>query len=165
MSAPQPLAVDPVRNEREIARFWSSVVRGPGADDCWVWVGAIGDDGYGRFWIKRDGRQRAVRPHRYALVLANGGAPLPLDWVSLHLCDVPLCVRAGAHVVAGTPRENSRDMAEKGRVRGRWNRWLPGTGRDRAERSRAVRAAVRDGWDGQRFRDALHGAGDHPALF
>ncbi|MCW4353421.1 hypothetical protein ONR57_08940 [Hoyosella sp. YIM 151337] len=164
MAPPRPLEVDTDRDARGVSRFWSSVVRGPGVDDCWVWIGAIGDDGYGRFWIKRDGRQRAVRPHRYALILANGGAPLPVEWVSLHLCDVPLCVRAGTHVVAGTPRENSRDMAEKGRVRGRWNRWLPRTGEDRAQRSRAVRDAVRGGWDAARLQDALHGT-DHPMLF
>lgn len=52
-------------------RFWSHVVRGPKADDCWLWTGAIADDGYGRFWLTDDGRQRVVRPHRLALELAT----------------------------------------------------------------------------------------------
>ncbi|WP_420367101.1 hypothetical protein [Curtobacterium sp. L1-20] len=30
-------------------RFWSHVVKGPAPADCWIWTGAIGDDGYGRF--------------------------------------------------------------------------------------------------------------------
>jgi hypothetical protein len=56
----------------EVARFWRHVVKGPGERDCWIWVGAIGDDGYGRFWTTRDGRARVLRPHRVAeLVLCQ----------------------------------------------------------------------------------------------
>ena len=43
-----PLVVDPKAHAAELARFESNVVRGPGADDCAIWVGAIGADGYGR---------------------------------------------------------------------------------------------------------------------
>jgi hypothetical protein len=44
----EPLVVDPEAHADELARFESNVVRGPGADDCAIWVGAIGADGYGR---------------------------------------------------------------------------------------------------------------------
>ena len=44
----EPLVVDPEAHAEELARFESNVVRGPGADDCAIWVGAIGGDGYGR---------------------------------------------------------------------------------------------------------------------
>lgn len=75
-------------------RFWRYVVKGPAADDCWLWTGAVSDDGYGRFWIKQDGgRQRAVRPQRYAYEEATGVA-LPSSTLLLHGCDVPLCVHA-----------------------------------------------------------------------
>lgn len=42
------LAVDPECDIAEVARFFSRVVAGPGRQDCWLWTGAIGDDGYGR---------------------------------------------------------------------------------------------------------------------
>lgn len=65
-----------VFDARESSRFWSHVLRGPHAVSCWMWTGAIGDDGYGRFWIHDDTapkQQRAVRPHRWALAHALGG--------------------------------------------------------------------------------------------
>jgi hypothetical protein len=78
----------------EIARFYGHVVKGPASVDCWLWVGAIADDGYGRFWIGRDSYGRVVRPHRYALALALDG-PLEDDVVAEHaVCDNPICVRA-----------------------------------------------------------------------
>jgi hypothetical protein len=43
----EPLVVDPDAHADESTRFESNVVRGPGADDCAIWVGAIGPDGYG----------------------------------------------------------------------------------------------------------------------
>src|SRR3546814_19492797 len=71
--------------------------------------------GYGRFWISRKGRQRVVRPHRYALALELG-RPLSEDVNALHeVCDNPICVRASdalgrPHVVAGTQAENLATM-------------------------------------------------------
>jgi len=41
----EPLVVDPDAHADERVRFESNVVRGPGADDCAIWVGAIGADG------------------------------------------------------------------------------------------------------------------------
>ncbi len=42
----------------ELDRFYRKVVKGPRPDDCWIWTGAIADDGYGRFAIRRDGVER-----------------------------------------------------------------------------------------------------------
>jgi len=53
----------------EIDRFWSRVVKGPRAADCWIWTGAIADDGYGRLWVQSRLHQvqpRVLRPHRVA---------------------------------------------------------------------------------------------------
>lgn len=52
-AGPGPTVTDSSRHAAETRRFWSHVVRGPGEWDCWLWVGAIADDGYGRFWITR----------------------------------------------------------------------------------------------------------------
>ncbi len=40
------LLVDSRVHAEELARFEALVVRGPGADDCAIWKGAIGGDGY-----------------------------------------------------------------------------------------------------------------------
>ena len=58
-------------------RFWSHVVKGPDPDSCWLWTGAVADDGYGRFWIgPGKAARRVVRAQRYAYT-AITGLPVP----------------------------------------------------------------------------------------
>ena len=161
--------VDPARDASELDRFWAKVVRGPGRGDCWVWIGAISDDGYGRFQIRRNGAVRVVRPNRYALAVAFG---LHLDEfeVAEHaVCDVPLCVRVvgdGAdHVWASTQSANLARMGWRSRGGGAaWARRFRGVTRaDRAAASRRLRDAVRDGWDSERIAAALDSS-DAPQL-
>ena len=64
------LVVDPRIHADEIARFTSHIVRGPTASDCDIWISAIGADGYGRYYLTRQGMGLCVRPHRYALAMA-----------------------------------------------------------------------------------------------
>jgi hypothetical protein len=47
----EPLVVDPLVHAAEIERFLAKVVEGPG-EYCSIWRGAIGDDGYGRYWAE-----------------------------------------------------------------------------------------------------------------
>lgn len=59
----------------ETDRFWSHIVKGPRETDCWVWIGAVEDDGYGRFWVQprlHQLQQRVLRLHRVAWALAAG---------------------------------------------------------------------------------------------
>src|SRR5699024_9865486 len=70
-------------------RFWSHVVKGDDPGDCWIWTGAISDDGYGRYWTTAGGRQKVLRPHRYVYQLITGQEP---QGHILHECDFPLCV-------------------------------------------------------------------------
>lgn len=146
----------------ERSRFFRRVVYGPAPDSCHLWVGALGDDGYGRFWISRGGQQIVVRPHRYALALELGRV-LEEGEVAMHRrCDNPLCVNAGtgdpflAHVVLATSSENMSDMGRKGRGGGR--RWWFGADRaERARRSRAVREVVlKHGWSQQAIDEASY---------
>lgn len=87
-----------------IDRFWEKVITGPRPQDCWIWVGAIANDGYGRFWVSRDGGHRAVRPRRYAYEHLTGETLDP-GIALMHVCDVPLCVHAttdaDSHLVPG----------------------------------------------------------------
>ena len=51
-------------DENAAARFRSKIVAGPGPADCWIWTGAIVDDGPGRFWTPApQGGQRMIRAH------------------------------------------------------------------------------------------------------
>jgi hypothetical protein len=73
----------------DITRFWSKVDKnGPlwNGTNCWVWVGACSDDGYGRFML--DGK--TVLSHRFAYELVKSKIPgrLQLD----HLCRNHACV-------------------------------------------------------------------------
>lgn len=57
----------------EETRFWKKVIKGPAASSCWLWVGAIGDDGYGRYWTQTEtGTQRMLRAHRAAAEIIHG---------------------------------------------------------------------------------------------
>src|SRR3990167_3621402 len=53
------------------ARFWQKVDKDTGRG-CWLWLGALDKDGYGRF---RDDSQRMTRVHRFAYELLV--APIP----------------------------------------------------------------------------------------
>jgi hypothetical protein len=154
--------VDPVEHAGELVRFWGKVVKGPGERDCWIWVGAIADDGYGRFSITRDGVEKVVRPHRYAAAAVLGIVLGSDDVVEHEVCDNPVCVRAQldpalGHVWPSTQAENLRRMAQRARGGGAWWQWRWAS-TDRASlaaRSRAQREAVRHGWDPVALRAAL----------
>lgn len=101
-------------NQREEKRFWEKVIKGSGPSACWIWTGAIGDDGYGRFWTQTPGSgQRMLRAHRAAAEIIYGLEEITGRLVT-HLCDNPLCVRAeldgAGHLFIGTHAEN---MAER----------------------------------------------------
>lgn len=86
--------------------FWSHVEKSSG---CWLWNGALGNDGYGKTTI--DGQTR--RAHRAAWELTNG--PIPKGLLVCHHCDTPACVRPD-HLFLGTPRDNTHDAVAKGRL-------------------------------------------------
>ena len=150
----------------ELARFESSVVRGPGADDCAIWASAIGGDGYGRFWVRRGGSRIMVRANRYALAAGLAGEPLE-PWVrALHGCNNLACVRVSLacqrgllHVMPGTQRDNMLMMARAGRGGGSVA-VRRGDNGVKARRARAValREAVRNGWDAEAVEAALLGS-------
>jgi hypothetical protein len=162
------LWVDPKVHAAEVARFRSKIVAGPGDGDCSIWIGSIGADGYGRYFITRAGMGFCVRPNRYALALATGSA-LGADVFALHECDNPVCLKVtgpGAlceHVVAGTQFDNMRRMARARRGGGRPT--IRGLGREaRRARSVALREAVQGSvWDADAVANALLGV--EPRLF
>ena len=160
------LVVDPRLHAGEIARFTSHVVCGPTASDCNIWTGAIGADGYGRYYLTRQGMGLCVRPHRYALAMACGA--LAAGVLGLHECDNPVCVKIAAdgeieHVVAGSQGDNMDRMVKMRRGGGRYVVRRGDRRGVRRDRSVALREAVRHGWDAAAVEAAL--LGDQPTLW
>ena len=129
-------------------RFFSHVVKGPQPYHCWLWCGAGGDDGYGRFWVKDlvTGKQRVFRAHRFALQLVMSRELEAHEYV-LHRCDNPLCVKAtgddSAHLRLGDHSVNMVERSERGRSN--FQALRTGSKKERAEAARSVRDATLTG--------------------
>lgn len=78
-------------------------------EPCWPFTGWLNRRGYGQFSV--DGRQQFA--HRIAWALAHG-SNVPEGMRVLHRCDNPPCCNP-SHLFLGTPLDNMRDMASKGR--------------------------------------------------
>lgn len=90
-------------------------------DECWLWDGRHHEKGYAELKL-HDGQIRRVS--RELLGLAKGDPR-----VARHTCDNPPCVNPD-HLLVGTDADNTQDMTERGRDRGRFEkgnypaRWL-----------------------------------------
>lgn len=88
----------------ECERFWSKVdMRGP--DECWPWIGAHTDRGYGTF--RASGHTQYA--HRLAYEATVGPIPdgLQIDHVKARGCTRKDCCNS-RHMEPVTPRENTR---------------------------------------------------------
>lgn len=76
---------------------------------CWIWLGAMGGNGYGSTWLTG----RVVGAHRAAWLVWRG--EIPSGKHVCHRCDVRQCINPD-HLFLGTRTENMRDAVSKGRI-------------------------------------------------
>ena len=88
-------------------RFWEKVKKG-GDDECWLWIGARNNAGYGN--IKAEGKY--INGHRLSYKIHFG--EIKKGMYICHKCDNPSCVNP-KHLFMGIPQENDNDKVKKQR--------------------------------------------------
>lgn len=80
---------------------------------CWLWMGCVDRDGYGRMRGLVDGVVWFMFAHRASFIVHKGNIPNRLH--VLHRCDVPSCINPD-HLYAGTHQQNMQDKQERNPV-------------------------------------------------
>ena len=93
-------------------RFWEKVNRRDG-NRCWLWTGAVDDNGYGK--LSHGGRscKQDIKAHRLSYEMHYG--PISEGMNICHVCDTPACVNP-RHLYEGTQKENMNDASFRGRL-------------------------------------------------
>lgn len=77
--------------------------------DCWIWMGARNNIGYGM--IRDENKMRTTHRVSYE---EHTGSKIPTGMCVCHSCDNPGCVNP-SHLWIGTRKQRAEDMIRKGR--------------------------------------------------
>lgn len=100
----------PVKPRPIAERFWEKVdIRGE--NECWPWMACCGDNGYGKFQLRRD---KQVYAHRMAYELTYKKKLKTEDVVRHKVCDNPPCCNP-KHLRKGSHFLNHVDKVKRGR--------------------------------------------------
>ena len=95
-------------------RMMSKVRRPDDPDGCWLFQGALDQNGHGNVYVKRNGKKTCDKAHKVSYDHHNR-KPLPPGLVHRHTCDVANCVNP-RHLEPGTQRMNVADMILRDRA-------------------------------------------------
>lgn len=141
-------------DDREWRRFWPKVDATPGG--CWIWKGGKFPNGYGGFYVVRDGKRKTAMAHRWAYERLVGPIPDGLDLD--HLCRVRDCVNPAhlepvtrsVNLLRGDRRTGPRKThCVRGHLLGGDNLYIDSHGKRscrlcRLEAKRAMRKRIRE---------------------
>jgi len=94
--------------EKHKKLFWNKVEK---TKTCWLWRGGISSRGYGNFAIRKEGKIKNNRAHRFAFELVNG--KISEGIYVCHECNNPICVNP-KHLYLGTAKDNAKDAVRDG---------------------------------------------------
>lgn len=134
----------------KMERFWRLVDKKT-PNQCWNWIGAKGQWGYGRFRLGGALGGGHVSPHRF--VYEEFVGPIPRGLLIMHSCDNPACVNP-KHLKPGTCTENASDAARKGRMGGRPTRRL--SDQEKSEIMKLFKSGVGRVAIARRFKTSAH---------
>jgi hypothetical protein len=126
-----------------LQRFYEKVLIGGYGPrgHCWEWRASLDGRGYGQIRVDR----KTKRAHRLSYELLVG--PIPEGLFVCHQCDNPRCVNP-YHLFLGTAKDNSMDMARKGRqgFQSNPNKIRRGSKHGRAKLTEQQVLAIREAW-------------------
>ena len=101
---------------------------------CWIWLGTIDKDGYGRMIGSTNGIREFQFAHRASY--EHHKNKIKNDKQICHTCDIPSCINP-AHLYEGDPATNGQDKAIRGRAKGnpRYGQDNPMSATNRAKRA------------------------------
>jgi hypothetical protein len=90
------------RNSPPLERLMDKVWK---TENCWIWLAACNEEGYGLFSVKRPGKQRRSNQGAHRWLYEHLYGTLAPGLHVLHMCENPICVNP-AHLKPGTRSQN-----------------------------------------------------------